>query len=141
MARTIAASALRKGDTFNYSGRDYVVMGTHEIEHGVAIAIGGSAYSMEFYTDSPVELVDRPGDAPVARPALAAFAAQQVRDARAELDRLAACADGLTPADHRIEYTDGGRRRTSYYTTREGFLRALVRLYSNPARYGVDFVD
>lgn len=71
----------------------------------------------------------------------AQWAAGQVADASSELARMAFHGERNVPADHRIEFEDNGHRRTSYYSTRDGFLRALVRMYSRPTRFDVIHVD
>ena len=45
------------------------------------------------------------------------------------------------PADHRMEYLDGTQRRTQYYTTRDGFLKAYIRMTENPSRYSILHAD
>jgi hypothetical protein len=70
-----------------------------------------------------------------------AWSSQQVRKAQSELANLKAWDRRNVPADHRIEYEDGAHRRVAYYTTEDGFLKALIRLHSAPTRYSVIHVD
>jgi hypothetical protein len=39
--------------------------------------------------------------------------------------------------ENRIDYSDNGIRRVACYTTQGGFLRGLVRMYSNTDRYQI----
>lgn len=71
----------------------------------------------------------------------AAWRGQQISDATRDLAYLRASGQTKTEADHRIEYEDGTHRRISYYTTEEGFLKALIRMHSRPGRFTVINVD
>ena len=68
--------------------------------------------------------------------------ARLLRQARAELS----VTDRNTPQDGRIEYRENPgqpdeKRRIARYTTRDGFLRAYIRMASNPRQYSILFVD
>lgn len=57
---TIQASDLRGGDVFEYSGHTYTVRRNEEAAHEHRMVfVEGSIYAMEFYGDSPVELISR----------------------------------------------------------------------------------
>lgn len=67
----------------------------------------------------------------------AAWSAQQVAIAQRELMELKLWNTTPKPADHRVEYEEVNRgtvrRKTAYYKTEEGFLKALIRLHSKPS--------
>jgi hypothetical protein len=72
-----------------------------------------------------------------------AFLAEEVHKAKSELAVMKEWGRRNEPAMHRIEYEDlvTGRRPILRHTTEDGFLKAIIRLYSNPERYNVIHVD
>lgn len=72
-----------------------------------------------------------------------AFLEEEVRKAKSELAAMKDWGRRNEPAMHRIEYEDAvtGRRPILRHTTEDGFLKAIIRLYSDPERYNVIHVD
>jgi len=73
--------------------------------------------------------------------AYAIHAAKQYRTALKELRSMEFWQRRNVPADHRVEYEDNGAHKVSRYTTEDGYLKGLIRLFGDPKRFNVINVD
>lgn len=128
------------GHTFTVTRVDLTAGGTRA---GVYIYVDGQGHPEFYLRNAPVALDARTASNRAEALKAALWREQQVKEARAELARMKENGRRNEPADHRIEYAnlDGTGRRVSHLTTRDGFLKAIIRLYSAPDKFDVLFVD
>jgi hypothetical protein len=140
----ITAADLQVGDIFTYHIHEYTVLATRTDDEGnVWITYdGGAGYEMGFYADSPVLLLGRrPAPTPAETEGYAASRAQ-AREIGRELDKCKQYGQLTDEGQALIIFdrvgTDGKTRRVHQeYVTRGGFLKALYRMYNQPATFTV----
>ena len=128
------------GHTFTVVSVDHTAGGTRQ---GVYVFVEGQGHPEFYLRNAPVTLDDDTKAARAETLKRDMWHEAQVRDARAELARMKEWGQRNEPADHRIEYAnlDGTGRRVSRLTTRDGFLKAIIRLYTNRDKFDVYHVD
>ncbi|MFT4471852.1 hypothetical protein ACMX2H_18275 [Arthrobacter sulfonylureivorans] len=143
------AAELKAMDVFKYEAHTYRVTAVRTEQDGsVWVRTVGSEYEMGFYNDSPVELLERAPRRPArpAEPEWYAASRSKAREYQRELDRykgFGAHTDegqGFIVLD-RKDAQGRTRREHREYTTRQGFLNALIRMHSNPQTFEVVAVE